>query len=81
MDRILTIVRWAIVLPTLLLEVILKGLARVLLVAMMIVCAIIFPLIKNLNTNKFLEGFYFYATTWRGKGYAISRKVFKLWQQ
>lgn len=81
MDKILTIVRWAIVLPILLLENILKGITFILLVVMAIVFAIIFPLVKNLNANKFLESFYFYATTWRGKGYVLSRKVYKLWQQ
>lgn len=78
---ILTIVRWAIVLPILLLENILKGITLILLVVMMIVCAIIYPLIRNVERGKFIEAFYFYATTWRGKGYALSRKVFKLWQQ
>lgn len=80
MNRVLTIVRWAIVLPILLLENILKGIAFILLAVIVVICAIIYPIIKNLNPNKFVDTIYFYATTWRGKGYVLSRKVFNLWQ-
>ena len=81
MDRILTIVRWAIVLPTLLLEVLLKSITFILLVLVMIVCAIIYPIVRNVESGRFIEAFHFYGTVWRGKGYALSRLIFKLWQQ
>lgn len=79
MDSILTIVRWAIVLPIFLIEVALKSLAAILVFVMMIVCAIFFPIVKNLNSSSFIEKLFFYSLKWRGKGYVLTRKVYKLW--
>ena len=79
MNKLLTVVRWAITLPVWLLEFILKGLTFVVLVFALIVMAILFPLFRSTWRRMDNSSIFRYATKWQGN-YPLTKTVFELWQ-
>lgn len=79
MNKLLTVVRWAITLPVWLLEFILKGLTFVVLVFALIVMAILFPLFRSTWRRMDNSSIFRYATEWQ-ENYPLTKTVFELWQ-